>query len=77
MTESVGPAGRWPDLTSLSEAMTSRSVDATVSESFGDVTISVPPPQWVTALTALRDVADLTYFDWLSAVDEGTSFSVY
>jgi len=77
MTDSVEPAGRWPDLASLSEAMTSRSVDATVSASFGDVTISVPPSQWVTALTALRDVADLTYFDWLSAVDEGTSFSVY
>ena len=77
MTESVAPAGRWPDLELLSEVLTSRSVDATVSESFGDVTISVPSHEWVTALAALRDLADLTYFDWLSAVDEGDSFSVY
>ncbi len=77
MTESMGATCRWPDLDSLREAVAVVSAEATVSEGFGDVTVSVPADQWVAALTALRDSVGLTYFDWLSAVDEGSSFSIY
>lgn len=77
MSEAVGTTSRWPDLEALREAAASASVDATVTESFGDVTVSVPANHWISALTALRDSVGLTYFDWLSAVDEGGSFSIY
>ncbi|GAA5008165.1 NADH-quinone oxidoreductase subunit C [Actinopolymorpha pittospori] len=48
------------------------ALDAEVGldEGFGPPTLDVPPDRWVDALTALRDVAGCTYFDWLSAVDE-------
>jgi NADH-quinone oxidoreductase subunit C len=39
---------------------------------FGRLTVDVPAAAWVTAATAYRDdpEADLSCFDWLSAVDE-------
>jgi NADH-quinone oxidoreductase subunit C len=77
MTESMGATCRWPDLDSLRAAVAAVSAEATVSEGFGDVTVCVPVDQWIAALTALRDSVGLTYFDWLSAVDEGDSFSIY
>ncbi|MDP9408720.1 MAG: NADH-quinone oxidoreductase subunit C [Actinomycetota bacterium] len=36
----------------------------------GVLTVDVPPPRWVDALTAARDALGFTFFDWLSAVDE-------
>ncbi len=38
---------------------------------FGQLTVDVPAASWVAAATAARDsAADLSSFDWLSAVDE-------
>ena len=49
-----------------------------VSTGFGDVTVEVSPERWADATLLLRDRAGLTYFDWLSAVDQGDgSFSVF
>jgi NADH-quinone oxidoreductase subunit C len=39
------------------------------SDAFGLATLDVPADQWVAAATSARD-AGLTFFDWLSAVDE-------
>jgi len=41
----------------------------TVEEAFGDVTVEVLRDRWTAALTVARDEG-LTFFDWLSAVDE-------
>jgi NADH-quinone oxidoreductase subunit C len=45
-------------------------VEASLSETFEEVTADVPAAFWVAALTISRDVLHLDYFDWLSAVDE-------
>jgi NADH-quinone oxidoreductase subunit C len=37
---------------------------------FGQLTVDVTAADWVPAMTWARDVADCTFFDWLSAVDE-------
>ncbi|CAM5255849.1 NADH-quinone oxidoreductase subunit C OS=Streptomyces tendae OX=1932 GN=GUR47_17620 PE=3 SV=1 [Streptomyces tendae] len=51
--------------------------DATAAESYGLLTVDVPPTSWITALETARDRLGCTYFDWLSAVDEpGTGFRV-
>ncbi|MFD7703968.1 NADH-quinone oxidoreductase subunit C [Streptomyces caelestis] len=51
--------------------------EATAEESYGVLTVDVPPASWITALEAARDRAGCTFFDWLSAVDEpGTGFRV-
>jgi NADH-quinone oxidoreductase subunit C len=48
------------------------------SESFGDLTVAVAPSEWVRALELLRDAGGFTFFDWLSAVDDGVEgFAVY
>ncbi|WTW96840.1 NADH-quinone oxidoreductase subunit C [Streptomycetaceae bacterium NBC_01309] len=44
--------------------------DVAVSDAYGLATADVPAERWTDALTAARDVLGLTYFDWLSAVDE-------
>ncbi|CAL9557749.1 NADH-quinone oxidoreductase subunit C [Streptomyces sp. enrichment culture] len=50
---------------------------ATAEESYGLLTVDVPPASWIPALGTARDRLDCTYFDWLSAVDEpGTGFRV-
>ncbi|MFC8369167.1 NADH-quinone oxidoreductase subunit C [Streptomyces sp. NPDC057239] len=51
--------------------------EATAEESYGVLTVDVPPASWITALEAARDRVGCTFFDWLSAVDEpGTGFRV-
>lgn len=44
--------------------------DARADETFGLVTVDVPPSRWVDALTFARDNLGCAFFDWLSAVDE-------
>ncbi|MFY0407396.1 NADH-quinone oxidoreductase subunit C [Solicola sp. PLA-1-18] len=41
-----------------------------VEDGFGPPTLHVPAAVWRTVLLALRDRVGLSYFDWLSAVDE-------
>jgi NADH-quinone oxidoreductase subunit C len=41
-----------------------------VDTSYGQLTVDVPPDDWVSALTAARDELGFTYFDWLTAVDQ-------
>ncbi|KHL16357.1 NADH-quinone oxidoreductase subunit C [Mumia flava] len=43
---------------------------ARLREEFGRPTLTVPSGWWRSSIVALRDRAHLTYFDWLSAVDE-------
>ncbi len=76
MTE-PGEVARWADLDTIRAASADAAVEAEVTESFGDVTVSVPAEQWVATLTMLRDALDLSYFDWLSAVDDGETFSIF
>jgi NADH-quinone oxidoreductase subunit C len=63
----------------IAAAAGSAGVDVELSENFDDLTVTVASESWVAALTLLRDACGLTYFDWLSAVDEGdsTGFSVF
>ncbi|MFF7459440.1 NADH-quinone oxidoreductase subunit C [Kitasatospora sp. NPDC008115] len=50
---------------------------ATGAEAYGLITVDVPAEHWIEALTAARDTLGLTFFDWLSAVDElADGFSV-
>ncbi|WP_431679170.1 NADH-quinone oxidoreductase subunit C [Kitasatospora sp. KL5] len=50
---------------------------ATAAEAYGLLTVDVPAEHWIEALTAARDSLGLSYFDWLSAVDElAEGFSV-
>jgi NADH-quinone oxidoreductase subunit C len=72
-------APRWADRATISAAAAAAGVDAEISESFGDVTVTFHPDDWVAGLTMLRDRLALAFFDWLSAVDEGGSagFSVF
>lgn len=50
---------------------------ATAAEAYDLMTVDVPAEHWTEALTAARDVLGLSYFDWLSAVDElAEGFSV-
>jgi NADH-quinone oxidoreductase subunit C len=66
------------DLDALESALGASGVDADVTETFGDVTVTVGVTDWVRCLTVLRDAHDLGYFDWLSAVDEGDDgFSLF
>ncbi|MFJ6843029.1 NADH-quinone oxidoreductase subunit C [Streptomyces griseoluteus] len=51
--------------------------DATAEESYDVLTVDVPPAAWLTALETARTTLTCTFFDWLSAVDEGgTGFRV-
>ena len=55
----------------------SRAFQGDVSAAFSDVTVTVPSQNWTAALQALRDDT-LSFFDWLSAVDEGDAgFTVF
>ncbi len=42
-----------------------------VDDSTDPVAVDVPADRWVQAVTAARDTLGCTWFDWLSAVDEG------
>lgn len=44
--------------------------EASVAETYGQLTIDVPAGRWVEALTFARDDLDCSFFDWLTAVDE-------
>jgi NADH-quinone oxidoreductase subunit C len=62
------------ELEALAARLTSAvGADTVVDTSFGQVTIDVPPGQWVAAAEAVRDDAELSceFFDWLSAYDDG------
>ncbi|GAA2266459.1 dehydrogenase [Streptomyces ruber] len=51
--------------------------DAAADESYGVLTVDVPPASWTEALRTARARLGCTYFDWLSAVDEpGAGFRV-
>jgi len=43
---------------------------AEVDDGFGRPVATVPPEQWIAALTAARDELGAIFFDWLTAVDE-------
>ncbi|WP_371480971.1 NADH-quinone oxidoreductase subunit C [Kitasatospora sp. NBC_00315] len=50
---------------------------ATAAEAYELITVEVPAEHWIDALTTARDTLGLSYFDWLSAVDElADGFSV-
>ncbi|MCX5212285.1 NADH-quinone oxidoreductase subunit C [Kitasatospora sp. NBC_00240] len=50
---------------------------ATAAEAYELITVDVPAEHWIEALTAARDILGLSWFDWLSAVDElAEGFSV-
>ena len=50
---------------------------AGTEESYGMLTVDVPPASWVAAVTFARDEIGCTFFDWLTGVDElAEGFSV-
>ncbi|MGW4158523.1 NADH-quinone oxidoreductase subunit C [Streptomyces sp. NPDC004788] len=51
--------------------------EATAERAYDLLTVDVPTASWIAALEIARDKLGLTYFDWLSAVDEpGVGFRV-
>lgn len=54
----------------VEDAFGAGDLDAEVSESFGEVTVDLSVDAWTAALTLARDGLQLSFFDWLSAVDE-------
>jgi NADH-quinone oxidoreductase subunit C len=54
----------------LESAVAAAGLDGVVTEAFGDLTLDVSVEQWVATLTVARDEWGLSFFDWLSAVDE-------
>lgn len=71
MSPSGVDAAHWPDLDAIQAVASAAGVVVEVTDNFGDVSVAFAPEQWVAGLTMLRDELGLTYFDWLSAVDEG------
>lgn len=61
----------------VAQRLASMSVE--VTEGYGDVTVTLTSPQnWVPVLRELRDQLHFSFFDWLSAVDEGDGrFSIF
>jgi NADH-quinone oxidoreductase subunit C len=43
---------------------------ATGVTAFGQLTVDVPPQEWVSAVRLARDELGFTFFDWLTAVDQ-------
>ncbi|MGP3633148.1 NADH-quinone oxidoreductase subunit C, partial [Streptomyces sp. 24-1644] len=62
----------------LPEAVTEIfGADATAEYAYDLLTVDVPAASWTAALETARDELGLSYFDWLSAVDEAdTGFRV-
>jgi NADH-quinone oxidoreductase subunit C len=55
-----------------------RPLESGAEESFETATLTVAPADWTAALERLKDAGGFTYFDWLSAVDDGDEgFAVY
>lgn len=58
-------------------SVSSTLVGAAVAAEFGELTADVPAEAWRATALSCRDRLGLTFFDWLSAVDEGDqTFSV-
>src|SRR5262245_65633982 len=87
MTDGAAPTDEWvgelervlsaTDASGPAEG-TPHDFGAEVTAAFGDVTVTVPARAWRSTLATLRDSASLTFFDWLSAVDEGEGeFSIF
>ncbi len=51
--------------------MTGLPASAVSSTAYGLTTLDVPREDWVASVVAVRDERGMTFFDWLSAVDEG------
>ncbi len=69
MTEPAEPAGAAPDDDWAAALATAAGDGAEVGDASGVPVLDVPAERWVATLTAARDVG-LSFFDWLSAVDE-------
>jgi NADH-quinone oxidoreductase subunit C len=54
----------------VATTLAAAEITVTVSETFDEVTVDVPATDWTTALSTVRDLLELDYFDWLSAVDQ-------
>ncbi len=50
--------------------------EAALDDGFAPLTVDVPSEHWVDAVRIARDDLGCSYFDFLSAVDEGTGFHV-
>ena len=57
-------------MTSAEQVAARYGEQARVESAYGQETVDVPPSSWVDALGYARDELDLTYFDWLTAVDQ-------
>ncbi|MDX2850625.1 NADH-quinone oxidoreductase subunit C [Streptomyces sp. PA03-3a] len=64
------PFDRLPEPDAVAEVF---GAEATAEEAYGLLTVDVPAASWTDALRAARDTLGCTFFDWLSAVDEGGS----
>ncbi|WP_406267831.1 NADH-quinone oxidoreductase subunit C [Actinacidiphila glaucinigra] len=64
------PFDRLPEPDAVAEVF---GAEATAEEAYGLLTVDVPADSWTDALRAARDALGCTFFDWLSAVDEGGS----
>jgi NADH:ubiquinone oxidoreductase subunit C len=53
-----------------------RFPEATVEDGFGPVTVDVPADAWSDTVQLVRDTLGCGFFDFLSAVDEGTGVRV-
>jgi NADH-quinone oxidoreductase subunit C len=51
-------------------ALIRAEVDGSTSVTFDEVTVDVGAADWVTALGVVRDDLQMSFFDWLSAVDQ-------
>ncbi|HEU4541549.1 MAG TPA: NADH-quinone oxidoreductase subunit C [Jiangellaceae bacterium] len=69
MTEPAEPAGASQETDWAVRLAEAAGEGAQVSDAFGVPVFDVPADRWTATLQAARD-AGLSYFDWLSAVDE-------
>jgi NADH-quinone oxidoreductase subunit C len=53
----------------VTAAFAADGIEVKVTEFLGELCAEVPATSWVAAITSARDGLSLTYFDWLSAVD--------
>ena len=65
MTEDAPAVG-----SSAASRLAQQYVDGAVASAYGQETLDVPTQRWVEVLTTARDDLGLTYFDWLTAVDQ-------
>lgn len=54
----------------VAEALAAANIDSVTSLSIDEVTAHVPATSWTNAIATARDSLHLTFFDWLSAVDD-------